>query len=424
MKLFNRIVDFFLPPNILREGWRFRKYKLFIGVCLVSALYALPYLPLSFIEQYHDATKVILVFTALNVMFPFLVRASVPLWVMTNAYILTIGVCLAIIMYVSGGVYHNVTDPQLMVMLPIMALLFLNLRFAIAWFLIGIAAITTFGVIELNGYDFPVRMHPDYVQVQGLLAVIGHLVIIFMVILIFYNHQTIARREIEGQKEVIAKERDRSDELLLNILPAEVMQELKDTGKTSARNYDLVTVLFADIVDFTSIVENLSPEDLVSGIDEYFERFDKILEKYDVEKIKTIGDAYVCASGLPNVNSNNPVVMVELALQLAEAVRDLKDKRRNLGQVAFDVRFGIHSGPVVAGVVGVKKFAYDIWGDTVNTAARMQQHGEAGRVNISGTTHDLIKHRFNCTYRGPIDAKHKGQVYMYFVEGKKIPVAT
>ncbi len=224
---------------------------------------------------------------------------------------------------------------------------------------------------------------------------------------------------VEQRTEEIKTEKQKSDELLLNILPAEVMEELKSTGKTQARNYDLVTVLFADFKDFTQIIDELPPEELVSGIDNYFETFDKIISKYPIEKIKTVGDAYICVAGLPQTSVNNPLVMMEAALEMTVAIEELKKQRQAENKIIFDVRIGVHSGPVVAGVVGIKKFAYDIWGDTVNTAARMQQHGEPGKINISGTTFGLIKHRYQCTHRGRIEVKSKGEVDMYFMEGKK-----
>jgi class 3 adenylate cyclase len=305
-----------------------------------------------------------------------------------------------------------------MVLMPVMALLFINFRAAIFWFIIATAAIATFGTLQLMGVSFEIKMDYKYIQLQELLAVCGHVVLVFMVINIFENQKNQALQRLEEKNKQLDNEKKRSDDLLLNILPVEVMEELKQTGKTTARNYDLVTVLFADFQDFTHITEELPPEELVSGIDKYFETFDKIIENHDIEKIKTVGDAYICASGLPMQNSNNPVIIIEAALEMIAALNQLKEERSRQGLVCFDVRIGVHSGPLVAGVVGIKKFAYDIWGDTVNTAARMQQMGEAGKINISGTTHDLVKHRFHCVSRGLLDVKNKGHIEMYFVEGK------
>jgi class 3 adenylate cyclase len=215
--------------------------------------------------------------------------------------------------------------------------------------------------------------------------------------------------EVNRQKEQI-------EQLLLNILPAQTAEELKATGKSKARSYQLVTVLFADIKDFTLIGESLSPETLVAEIDYYFRTFDNIISKYDIEKIKTIGDAYMCAGGLPNPSSANPVEVVQAALEMQQFVQDTKQERLISGLPYFEIRIGLHSGPVVAGIVGHKKFAYDIWGDTVNTAARMESCSEAGKVNISGTTYALIKDHFACTHRGKVEAKNKGQIDMYFVD--------
>lgn len=221
-------------------------------------------------------------------------------------------------------------------------------------------------------------------------------------------------------QKALTKEKKKSDDLLLNILPEEVATELKQSGKAQARNYRLATVMFADFVEFSRIGEKIPPEELVAAISEYFEAFDAIIERYTVEKIKTVGDAYICAAGLPIPTTDNALVMIKVAGDFLEAVKKLKEKRRLQGRIVFDVRIGINTGPLVAGVVGIKKFAYDIWGDTVNTAARLQEKGEAGRINISGTTHDQIRHIFTCTYRGKISVKNKGEIDMYFVEGGAI----
>jgi len=226
----------------------------------------------------------------------------------------------------------------------------------------------------------------------------------------------------------IFRERRKSEKLLLNILPAETARELKANGKATAKHYESVTVMFTDFKGFTNIAEKLSAEELVSELDFLFKKFDEIISKYSIEKIKTIGDAYMCASGLPTPNSNHAEEIVKAALEIQEWMQSplLTSPIRggNKSQALFNgedlggawsLRIGIHTGPVTAGVVGDKKFAYDIWGDTVNTASRMESSGEAGKINISGVTHQLIKDKFATTFRGKIPAKNKGEIEMYFL---------
>ncbi|RDV12006.1 hypothetical protein DXT99_23025 [Pontibacter diazotrophicus] len=210
-------------------------------------------------------------------------------------------------------------------------------------------------------------------------------------------------------------EKKKSDDLLLNILPAATAEELKANGRTVARSYDKVTVLFTDFKDFTRISEDLTPEELVAVIDFYFCAFDRIIAKYNIEKIKTIGDAYMCAGGIPDPNANTPADVVKAGLEILSFVEGLNPENRPKKH-KFEIRIGIHTGPVVAGIVGTQKFAYDIWGDTVNTAARMESSCQEGKVNISGATYELVKDEFICSYRGKIDAKNKGEIDMYFVE--------
>lgn len=217
------------------------------------------------------------------------------------------------------------------------------------------------------------------------------------------------------QRNRISKEKKRSDELLLNILPADVADELKQKGYSDARQFDEVTVLFTDFKDFTAMSEKLSPTALVSEINDCFKAFDQIMEKYGIEKIKTIGDAYMAAGGLPVPKKTNAQDVVNAALEIRDWV--LQHMKNNNGE-GFEVRIGVHTGPVVAGIVGIKKFQYDIWGDTVNTASRMESNGEVGKVNISQTTYELTKDQFNCEPRGKIAAKGKGEIEMYFVEHK------
>lgn len=226
----------------------------------------------------------------------------------------------------------------------------------------------------------------------------------FMLLLVFSYYIFQNNRRLYSEKE-------KSETLLLNILPEAVAEELKNRGSTEAKQYDEVSVLFTDFVNFTQTSEKLSPQQLVQELNECFTAFDKIIERNGLEKIKTIGDAYMAVCGLPSPDSQHAHKSVKAALEIREFIEERRKQER-----VFDIRIGINSGSVVAGIVGIKKFAYDIWGDTVNTAARMEQNSEAGKVNISESTYQLVKDEFTCFPRGSITAKGKDGLKMYFVE--------
>ncbi|UCE94099.1 MAG: tetratricopeptide repeat protein, partial [Flavobacteriaceae bacterium] len=216
----------------------------------------------------------------------------------------------------------------------------------------------------------------------------------------------------------IRKAKRRSDDLLLNILPSSTAQELKEHGKVKAKKFDAVTVMFTDFQAFTRYSENLSPEVLVKSVDFFFSKFDEIIDKFELEKIKTIGDAYMCAGGLTHVSKDEVIKILQAAFEIKKFVEKMRHSSDD-SIAHFNIRIGINTGAVVAGVVGTKKFAYDIWGDTVNIASRMESNSDAGRINVSENTYQLIRDHFDCEYRGEIDVKNKGMMKMYFVNGAK-----
>ncbi|MFY0644547.1 MAG: AAA family ATPase [Bacteroidia bacterium] len=223
--------------------------------------------------------------------------------------------------------------------------------------------------------------------------------------------------EIEKQKVLIEEEKEKSDKLLLNILPHQIADELKSEGHSKARSYSNVTVMFCDIVGFTQLGEKLDADTLVQDIHEFFSGIDDIVNKHEIEKIKTIGDAYLCANGLDESEDGSSAVhMVEAAQEIMAYLTKMNKSKEKGDRPPFELRIGIHTGPVVAGVVGKAKFAYDIWGDTVNTAARMETHGEPMRINVSEETYQLVKDKFSFEHRGKVEAKNKGLIDMYFIK--------
>jgi class 3 adenylate cyclase/tetratricopeptide (TPR) repeat protein len=218
---------------------------------------------------------------------------------------------------------------------------------------------------------------------------------------------------IDKTNLIIEDEKSRSDSLLLNILPEETAQELKEHGKVKAKKIDSATVLFTDFKDFTKLAEHTDPEKMVTSIDFYFKKFDEITTKYSLEKIKTIGDSYMCAGGLHKSDQNHARDVIKAAKEMVELVDSELHADNDL--IHFEVRIGVHTGPVVAGIVGIKKWQYDIWGDTVNIASRMESNSESGMINLSETTYNKIKDEFPCEYRGEIEVKNRGSMKMYFL---------
>lgn len=264
---------------------------------------------------------------------------------------------------------------------------------------------------KISSYAFYIK--PPWYQsgIAFMVYILGCMLLMYVVVLVYNKRLVSKNNELEQRVQErtveLQKEKQKSDALLLNILPEGVAEELKNKGFAEAKQYNNVTVLFTDMVNFTGISEQMSPKELVAEIHQNFTVFDGIMEKHGLEKIKTIGDAYLAVSGLPVEHPDHAIRVTRAALDIQHYMA------QNGGK--FQIRIGIHSGPLVAGIVGVKKYAFDIWGDTVNTAARMEQNSDAGKINISAATHGLIKDIFTFEYRGKIKAKNKGEVDMWFV---------
>jgi len=257
-------------------------------------------------------------------------------------------------------------------------------------------------------------------NIQNLLAAFA-LFVLVLAVLFFIRFRAKQRtaNELSEKNRVIEEEQKRSDGLLLNILPPAIAQELKQKNRVAARLHERATVMFIDFTGFTHVSEKLTPEALVRELDFCFSNFDRIISQYRIEKIKTVGDAYICASGLSDMNAS-PSDMIKAALEIQDFLLHVKAERQGQGLPYFEARCGIHTGPVVAGVVGAKKFAYDIWGDTVNIAARMEETCEPGRVNISEDTYWLAKYEFEWINRGKVAAKNKGMMDMFYVASLKL----
>ena len=258
-------------------------------------------------------------------------------------------------------------------------------------------------------------------------ALVIYLIIFLLIILVLYallklnfaRKQNMLEQLINKKTEELIAEKQKREALLANTLPKNAADEIMVKAKAAKIKYNFVTVLFSDIQGFTKIAEETNPEVLIDELDKFFFYFDSVVGKYGIEKIKTIGDAYMCAGGIPEKNRTNPVEVILAALEMKAYMTRLKQTTELEGMKFWDIRIGIHTGTVIAGVIGQKKLSYDIWGDTVNTASRMESSGEAGKINISGTTYEFIRDFFDCEYRGKMPVKYKGEIEMYFVKGIK-----
>ncbi len=345
-----------------------------------------------------------------------------------------IGLC-----FYSGGLGSPVLPWISLV--PIVSLLFSKQKWAFAWLIFVILVVLLFRLYFSDLTPHPVGYNTRYYELFYLTSLLGLITTYFFLNLIYKRslHQSneeleLKHHEIETKNRIledqslkigsqmiqITNEKNISDNLLKNILPEDIAERLKADGKTEARLYDQVSILFTDFVGFTQYCETISPQRLIKVLHNYFQAFDTIVEKYNLEKIKTIGDSYMAVSGLPKSNPMHAYQAVQAGLEIRDFVENYKINRDSsiddpMDMPSFEIRIGIHSGTVIAGIIGSKKFAFDIWGDAVNTAARIQQIGAHQQVSISETTYLLVKDHFECEYQGRVTAKNKGELDLYFV---------
>ena len=326
-----------------------------------------------------------------------------------------------IIIYLTGS--GNSTFSAILVSLVVISNLFSADTFQSIFILTTSLLLYLFLLIGLYFNIYPYVNLMDFGNNPSILTYLfSFFVFSFIMFGLFNSVRGIGKANIELNeklKELIIiseKEKNRSEKLLLNILPVEVAEELKDEGFVKPVLYENVTILFTDFEGFTKIAERMSPEELLKTLDASFTQFDKVIEKNKLEKLKTIGDSYMCAGGLPIKNKTHPIDACLAGLELKRMMTQIKELQDSLGLDFWELRIGIHCGPVIAGVIGEKKFAYDIWGDAVNTASRLESSGATGEINISKSVFNQVKNFFICEYRGKIPAKNKGDVDMYFLK--------
>jgi guanylate cyclase len=303
---------------------------------------------------------------------------------------------------------------------PLGALAFHNTRAATYCFLLFLAAVVAVFFLENKLFPVETRLPGKLVSVLFVLNISAVTFLTFFVLRYFVNENELVKKKLKYEQEMLAAEREKSEKLLLNILPPSIAKRLKEGENVIANEHTEVAILFADIVGFTNISQNITAAMLVENLNKIFTHFDKLVEQYGLEKIKTIGDSYMAAYGLTEFKHEHIKNMADLALAMTASIQKFSLD----GVTKCDVRIGIHAGSVIAGVIGSKKFSYDIWGDAVNTASRMESSGEAGKIQVSQKFYEYIKDDYECQYRGQTEIKGKGLMNLYFIVSKKIIRAT
>lgn len=332
--------------------------------------------------------------------------------ILLNIQLVSIFLCPLVMQWLAGGYLKGGVIILWSFLAPLTALVFHDIIKARFWMIMVIASILLTGVFNTHFEQWGSYPNRSQKVVQVTMNLMGTILAIFFAMQYFV-------KTINKNNLALLEEKQRADRLLLNILPAQIAEELKISGKTQPTLYTDATIIFTDFKDFTQFSELFTPEELIAELEECFNSFDEIITSHGLEKIKTIGDAYMCVAGIPKNEDDgisNAIHAIMAGLEIAALIETIRARKYKEGKAYWNIRIGAHTGDVVAGIVGKKKFVFDIWGDAVNTANRLETCSEEGKLNISGTTYELVKDFFNCTYRGKLAVKNKGELEMYFVE--------
>jgi len=298
---------------------------------------------------------------------------------------------------------------------PLGALAFQNTKAATYWFLLFIITVIAAFFLENKIFPAETSLRQWLIDILFVMNICGVTFLAFFVLRYFVNQNQLAKEQLKREQDLLAAEREKSEKLLLNVLPVAIAKRLKDGETVIADEHPDAAVLFADIVGFTNTTQNISASMLIENLNKIFTHFDRLVEKHELEKIKTIGDSYMVVSGIMDQNQNHIIKIADLALTMAADIHKFSLD----GKTNCDIRIGIDAGPVIAGVIGSKKFSYDVWGDTVNTASRMESFSEPGKIQISEKFYEYIKNDYECEYRGQTEIKSKGTMRLYLLLRKK-----
>jgi class 3 adenylate cyclase len=408
--MWTRIVNYFIPVALREDLDAYRQARIIISVCLIVAIMNTLYIGSAKTTPSQIDDYVLTGNAIFSLLSAFLLKWGAHPVVCANVFQVDQAAGIFLLMWYGGGTSSPSTSG--VILLPAVSLLMAGKRSSLVWMGIVYVFMAVLYYYETHYRLPPIYFSADRYAYMFFSGLLGILTAMFVVALVFHQEKNHALRRLQQKNTELTAEKRRSDSLLLNILPEEVAEELKRDGQATARAYGDVTVLFTDFVDFTKMTAVMSPREVVDLVHIYYSAFDQILERHGIEKIKTIGDAYMAAAGVPTPMADHAARAAQAAIEILEFARRRYAERP---EKSFQIRIGMHSGPVVSGVVGLKKFSFDIWGDTVNIAARMEQASLPGHINLSETTHACFDGRFECAFRGELEAKNKGLMKMYFL---------